>query len=370
MLKAVKSTIKWIAAIVVICAALYFLASVNGLSVSRNIGEVEGLQATEAEYKYYLEVAKSEMLTENGITDDEAAKEFWKSEIDGKKAADIVKENAKQELIRTLAACAKAQEAGIVLTEEEKASATSFLSATDAQTKEQVAAVKKATGADEQQLTEILERQLLSNAYASKVAEEENSPLAIADEEVKTAAAEQYACVKHVLVLNTPSSEPVVTEDGQEVPSATFTDEEVAKYKEEAKKKADDVLAKALAGENFETLIKEYGEDPGMESMPDGYVIDETGMLADGSSTMVPEFTKGSFAMAAGEVNPQLVESSYGWHIIKRYPVNVEGEDFANALATVKSNIFADKFGVYVDGLLKDMNISFNDKIMNSIKVK
>ena len=54
-MKALKTTIKWIIAIVVICLAAYFLASFNGLSVSRNIASVNGSKLTQAEYKYYLD---------------------------------------------------------------------------------------------------------------------------------------------------------------------------------------------------------------------------------------------------------------------------------------------------------------------------
>ena len=111
-MNALKTTIKWIVAIVVICLAAYFLASINGLSVSRNIASVNGSKLTQAEYKYYLEMTKEQMLAEAGAA---ATEDFWKTEIDGKKASEVAKERAMDELIRTEIAVQKAKDAGITL---------------------------------------------------------------------------------------------------------------------------------------------------------------------------------------------------------------------------------------------------------------
>lgn len=106
--------------------------------------------------------------------------------------------------------------------------------------------------------------------------------------------------VKHVLVKT--------AEDGSDV---------------EAKKAlATEIAAKATAGEDFDALIKEYGEDPGMESYPHGYIIDQNGYTTTGSN-MVTEFTEGSKALEVGGVSAP-VQTSYGFHVIKRFPIDVE----------------------------------------------
>ena len=370
MLNAFKSAIKWIVVIVIICIAAYFLASINGLSVSRTIGQVGNFEATEAEYKYYLEMTKDTMLSENNISDDKAAKDFWNSEIDGKKASEIAKEDAKQELIRILVACNKAEEAGMSLTEEQKTSARSLLNADSAEMKEELKKLEKATGMDKYQLVAITERQLLANSYAQSVAAEENSPIVVSEEEKAVAVQQKYARVKHVLIQSTPTADPIIDEDGAEVAQPQPTEEELAAYKAEAEKKANDVLAKAVGGANFEGLIEEFGEDPGMEAKTDGYIIDEKGNSADGSGTMVAEFTEGSFAVEAGKVNPQLVNTSYGWHIIKRYAIDPASESYASILSNVESTLLAEKYEAYVDELAKGMEISFRDNIYNKIRVK
>ena len=393
MLNAFKTTIKWIAAIVVICLVAYVLASVNGLSVSREIGSVGNVEITEAEYKYYLEMTKDSMLSEAGVNveDKDAVKAYWDSEIDGKKASEVAKEDAKKEVLKVAAACAKAEEAGITLTDEQKAQAESAVKADTADMKKQLDELKKATGADEQQLIVIMEKTLLASAYAQNLSTQENSVMTVSDEEAAKLIPEKYARVKHVLIQNTPTTEPVLDENGNEVAQPEPTEEELAAYQEEAKKKADEVLAKAVAGEDFEGLIAEYGEDPGMESTPDGYVIDETGASIDGQGAMVEPFTKGSFAVEVGNVNPELVESDYGWHIIKRYPIEptakeeapeateatAEGEvaqetpdTYTTVLESARQTIMTEKYDAHIEEVLASLEVTFNDKIYNKIKVK
>lgn len=79
---------------------------------------------------------------------------------------------------------------------------------------------------------------------------------------------------------------------------------------EEAKKKAEEVLAKVKApGANFEDLAREYSEDT--YSAPDG------GDLGSfGRGQMTPAFEDAAFALAPGEIS-DLVQTEYGYHIIK-----------------------------------------------------
>lgn len=96
-----------------------------------------------------------------------------------------------------------------------------------------------------------------------------------------------------------------------------------------AKAKAEEVLAKAQAGENFDELVKEYGEDPGMEGNPDGYVF------TDG--TMVQEFEDGTKSIQPGEFT--LVKTSYGYHVIQRLDLEESPDYFEEAYSSVKDDI-------------------------------
>lgn len=86
--------------------------------------------------------------------------------------------------------------------------------------------------------------------------------------------------------------------------------EELAKIKT----KADEVLAKAKAGEDFDSLIEQYGEDPGMTSEPGktkGYYV------YPGDTNYVQSFTDAALALQNVGDTSDLVASDYGYHILK-----------------------------------------------------
>lgn len=63
----------------------------------------------------------------------------------------------------------------------------------------------------------------------------------------------------------------------------------------------------------FTQLADEYGEDPGRTTYPTGYTF--------GSGEMVQEFEDAAFALEEGQVS-DIVEVSYGYHIILRKPLD------------------------------------------------
>ena len=71
------------------------------------------------------------------------------------------------------------------------------------------------------------------------------------------------------------------------------------------------MLEKARAGEDFNALMVEYNEDPGEPE--EGYYFP--------AGVMVQEFEDASFALKDGEIS-DIVETSYGYHIIKRLPMD------------------------------------------------
>ncbi|MBK7706736.1 MAG: peptidylprolyl isomerase [Acidobacteria bacterium] len=97
------------------------------------------------------------------------------------------------------------------------------------------------------------------------------------------------------------------------------TDADIAKYLSEhpeissgadKKTKAEEVLNRVKAGEDFAALAKEFSEDPGSK---------DKGGLYEGivKKQMVPEFENAALALEPGQVSPNLVETNYGYHIIK-----------------------------------------------------
>jgi parvulin-like peptidyl-prolyl isomerase len=85
---------------------------------------------------------------------------------------------------------------------------------------------------------------------------------------------------------------------------------------EEARAEAQALWERALAGEEFETLIMFYGHDPGMWSFPDGYSF-------SADDNMMIEFIEATRALAMGEISPP-VRTDFGYHVIKRTEPNAE----------------------------------------------
>ena len=99
---------------------------------------------------------------------------------------------------------------------------------------------------------------------------------------------------------------------------AKVTDEEVAKYIAEhpemdpaAKRtQAEGILNRAKGGEDFAALAKEFSQDPGSKDKGGLYENVRTGQ-------MVKPFEEGAMSVEPGQVVPNLVETDFGYHIIK-----------------------------------------------------
>ncbi len=99
-----------------------------------------------------------------------------------------------------------------------------------------------------------------------------------------------------------------------------LSEDEQQAAKEKAKKVAETVLKKAQSGEDFEDLIKKYGWDPGMESKPEGYYINQ-------NTEFVQEFKDVAFKLKENEISGLVENTSYGWFIIKRLPIDMDYVD-------------------------------------------
>ncbi|MFA5107239.1 MAG: protein translocase subunit SecD [Patescibacteria group bacterium] len=106
----------------------------------------------------------------------------------------------------------------------------------------------------------------------------------------------------------------------------------------EQKNKAEEVLQLALApNADFAALAKEYSQDT--STSEDG---GDLGYFAKG--TMVAEFENVVFdKMKVGETYPQLVETSYGWHIIKKTDERTTGEGDQKTIEDRASHILFTK---------------------------
>lgn len=109
------------------------------------------------------------------------------------------------------------------------------------------------------------------------------------------------------------------------------TKEEIAAYlaehpEKDAKKqreKAADILRRAQAGEDFAKLANEFSEDPGNKDPQTNEA--KGGLYEDvAQGSFVPEFETAALGVEKGQVVPTLVETQYGYHIIKLEDKKVE----------------------------------------------
>lgn len=157
---------------------------------------------------------------------------------------------------------------------------------------------------------------LYSNLYDLYLTE--GSALYVSDAELASYAAELgYISADHILLL----TKDMTTGEA-------LSDDVIA----EKKAQAESLLAQlnAYTGDDlvsyFRELADEYSEDSGRASYPTGYTFTE--------GQMVTEFNDAAYALAEGAVS-EIVESSYGYHIILRLPL-----DEAAAADTVRADYF------------------------------
>lgn len=165
----------------------------------------------------------------------------------------------------------------------------------------------------------------------------------VSEEEVVEMYNKNYVCAKHILIST-------VGDDGQPISAGD---------KKLAREKAEYVLKRLDKGDSFDDLIEEYGEDPGMANYPDGYVFTR--------GEMVPEFENAVFDMRV-DYTSQIIESDYGYHIIKRLPLpKISDQTKYNFLQQLNEK----QYGEMLEKILGASDIQYNfttEEIVNMLK--
>ncbi len=180
-----------------------------------------------------------------------------------------------------------------------------------------------------------LERVEIYNRLCDKLTAEGGAAY-IDMEDILKEFAGNYMTVQHVLI----STQEQTNEDGSVTP---------AKSEAEAKAIADEVIQKVAAGEDFDKLIEEYDEDPGME--PGKFYT-----FTDGQ--MVAEFEEASKNLEVGEYTKEAVKTDYGYHIIKKYDIDTNDENFTN----FKQQKADEKMNEIINKKLEDLKVKKEDK--------
>ena len=144
---------------------------------------------------------------------------------------------------------------------------------------------------------------------------------------------ENYVRAKHILILTTDAK----------------TGAPLSSYeKSAAKEKAEYILKQLKNGGDFDKLMNEHNQDPGVSQSPDGYVFTK--------GEMVAPFENAAFALKVGEVSP-IVETDYGYHIIKRLALPEMDDSIAYSVSMKLGN---QEYVKFFEDLRSKSTITYN----------
>ena len=135
----------------------------------------------------------------------------------------------------------------------------------------------------------------------------------------------------HILIKN-------VDDEGNAV-----SDEQKKKNKE----KAEEILKQAKNGVDFAQLAKKYSEDTSSENGGD--------LDFFGKGQMVEPFEKAAFSLKSGELYPEIVETDYGYHIIKK--TDEKYDDFDTIKEELVYTLGYEKQSNILDNLIEKYNV-------------
>lgn len=209
---------------------------------------------------------------------------------------------------------------------------------------------------------ELYTAQLLYKETYSKLYGEDGKYYVTEDEFRDFAKTDEYACAKHILVTFASQAE-VSEDDKEEYDEGSLYDKLVLKEEaydelsedeqkacdEKAKEVIEEVLKKVKNGDDFDELISEYGWDYGMVTNAKGYFITK-------NTSFVQEFLDTTFALKEGETS-DIVETSYGYHIIKREKVDMDyvEENF--------DDLYEEYYDEYISATDNDQRQKINDEM-------
>ena len=261
---------------------------------------LDGASISMDEANFYTYIMKSQYESYYG-------NEIWDMEIEeGVTFGDSMKDMVNDALVQMLILNSKAEDYGVSLSSEDNTSISEYIENFKANVGEEE---MEAQGITESVIKAVVEKSYIASyTYDAMMMQEE---VELSDE-----AKADAVCVRvqHILISTTETT--TKDADGNVV---DMTEDEVKEYKKQQKLMAENVLAKANAGEDFQELANEYtAENAGFE-----FAFDKNGFDPVNYSYMVEPFYKASWELAEGEISG-LVESEYGYHIIKCVSLNDE----------------------------------------------
>lgn len=334
----------------VVLASILLLTTVGcsseGSTKSGNVesGNVAVVNGNEISADYYI---KNVNLQKQALESIYGA-DVWKEEVEeGKTFADAMKSDILEQLINVEVLVSEAKKQNLMPTDEEVQKMVDEVKKTMEENEEYKKNLES-VGVDD----EFIKRQETEKLALTKYQENFLAKNEVTDEDAKKYYEENKkdffvdeVQASHILISTT-------NEDG------TPMDD---KKKAEAKKKAEDLLNKIKNGEEFASLAKEHSEDPGS-----GANGGDLGFFGKGE--MVPEFEEAAFSLEKGKIS-ELVESQFGYHIIKVTDKNQGQTPFEDIKTQIIDVIKQQKLSENIETLIKNAKIERNEEIIKDIEL-
>ena len=308
-------------------------------SKNEPVATVNGTDITLGNYEKLLALNKSSMEAYYGS-------DIWSQEIEeGKTYEDMVKEMVIETMIASEIIYQQAQKDKVAPTDEEVQEQIDIFNESIKDDTEYQKSLKK-MGINE----EFLKYQFARDLSNVNLEEKFGKEVEISEDEMK----KYYEENKDDFYVDTVTASHIliktIDDDGNEL-----SDEK----KKEAKKTAEEALKKVKAGEDFATIAKEYSEDTSASSGG------ELGTFGRGQ--MVTAFEDAAFGMKVGEIS-DIVETEYGYHIIKVTDKVDKQETYDEVKDEIKSILTNEKYDEYLEKLKTDSTIEQKEDIVKKSK--
>lgn len=325
--------LKKILALIVCFAMLFTFAACGGDSIAT----VDGEDVEKGYFEYYFTQLKTQLQSQYG-------EQEWESlQYEGKPALEYVRERALQSAIEDKIVMLKAEEDNVNLSNDDIKTMAAIKNQWINSYGSEDAFLDELEnyGVTEDQFDYMLEAVCYRNHLIDKYVEAEEADVA---DYYNT----EVAKVKHILITT------VDLTTGE-----ALSDDEIAQAKEEVA-----YIQKQIEnGTDFDTLVSEFTEDQDVfYYVGDGYTLS-----SDGSqySAMVAEFEDASLKLGVNEIS-DVVETVYGYHIIKRYENDAEMYEISKETLSLmlKTELFTD----VINSWKTEKKIIVDESLYNSYK--
>ena len=301
-----KSIKKMLIAFLLLCIMAFSVAGCGNKEVI--VATINGESISEQLYRINL------WSTQRGL---EATQEnYWNFEnIEGKSPEEYAKAKTLKAITYCIVVQQKAEELNIKkLTKEEKARIKEAAKA-EMKAKEAFAKEYGITKKDyEEYYTFAIQNEKVASLLAQNYEPNASEVAAKIDEMKMNGESLEQADIIHILIKTK-------NELGEEIPKDK---------KEEAYQKAQEVLEKALAGEDMNVLASQYSEDPSVSENLGNYSFTRGDELGEEIDQVVFEKAK------INAVYPEVVETDMGYEVIK--VLNREDKSKEHAIELIKSD--------------------------------